>query len=337
MGKRTRWVVGGLGFLLPCSWLEATVLLYAWLPGFRGSGTISCFILILALFLIGAAVLTAPTGWKGRILRLAILETALLIQVGCILGWAYFSMGFGTSQPRIRATADWLKPFDSEWGTQSPGKAYSIQSVSLQKAGEPSLRFELRKGEHYSDLFGKTSFRSEVSARDFPPIGSARWYAFSLLIPDDFPIEDNRLVLAQWHGADKKYLGEAPRSPAMAFRYSNGCCSITINHSPYRIVRDAKAVETKTLFKMEQFPRGSWHDFLIQAKWSYRNDGFVNVWWNGRQVVRYSGPVGYNDDFGPYFKFGLYRDDSAQTYVAYFHNVRLGVRRQDVVIEQAEK
>ena len=73
-------------------------------------------------------------------------------------------------------------------------------------------------------------------------MGSVRWYAFSLLVPDDFPIEDNRLVLAQWHGADKKYLGEAPRSPSMAFRYSNGSFFITISHSADRIVRDAKAV-----------------------------------------------------------------------------------------------
>ena len=144
MGKRTRWVVGGLGFLLPCSWLGATVLLYAWLPGFRGSGTIFCFILILALFLTGAAVLTAPTGWKRRILRLAVLGTLLLTQVACILGWAYFSMGFGTSQPRIKATADWMKPLESEWGTQSPGKNYSIQSVSEPR----ELRRDLPAGSN---------------------------------------------------------------------------------------------------------------------------------------------------------------------------------------------
>jgi hypothetical protein len=240
-------------------------------------------------------------------------------------------MGFGTKQPRIKVTADWMKPLESAWGTQSPGKDYSIQSVSeLRSSGETSLRFELRKGEHYSDLFGKTSFRSEVNARDFPPLGSVRWYAFSILVPDDFPIEDNRLVLAQWHGADKKYLGEAPRSPSMAFRYSNGSLFITICHGADRIVRDAKAVLSKTLFQTEQFPRNAWNDFIIQAKWSCKSDGFVNVWWNGRQVVRYSGPVGYNDDFGPYFKFGLYRDDSDQTYVVYFNHVSIGGRREDL-------
>lgn len=330
MGKRTRWLVGGLGLLLPCSWLAATVLLYAWLPGFRGSGTAFCLILILAFILTGAAALSVPMGWRNRVLRLASLEMLLLSQVAFILGWAYFSMGFGTRQPRIKATADWMKPLESEWGTQSPGQAYSIQSASLPSSGEPCLRFELRKGEHYSDLFGKTSFRSEVNTRDFPPLGSVRWYAFSLLLPDNFPIEDNRLVLAQWHGADKKYLGEAPRSPSLAFRYSNGSLSITICHSADRIVRDAKAVPSKTVFQTERFPRAAWNDFVIEARWSCQSDGFVNVWWNGRQVVRYSGPVGYNDDFGPYFKFGLYRDDSDKTYTIYFSRVRLGARREEV-------
>ena len=56
----------------------------------------------------------------------------------------------------------------------------------------------------------------------------------------------------------------------------------------------------------------------------------MNIWWNGRQIVRYSGPVGYHDDFGPYFKFGLYRDDSDQTYVAYFSRVRISARRGEV-------
>ncbi len=331
MGRRLRWMVGSLGFLLPCAWLGATVLLYRWLPGFRGSGTVFCLMLILALVLTGAAVLTAPSGWGRRILRMTVLGTLLLTQVAFILGWAYFSMGFGTRQPKIKVTADWMKPLESGWGTQSPGKNYSIQSVSeLRRAGETSLRFELRKGEHYSDLFGKTSFRSEVNARDFPPLGSVRWYALSILVPDDFPSEDNRLVLAQWHGADKKYLGEVSRSPVMAFRYSNGSFFITMSHSADWIVRDAKAVVLRTVFETAQFPRNTWNDFIIQARWSYKSDGLVNVWWNGRQVVRYSGPVGYDDDFGPYFKFGLYRDDSGKTYVVYFNHVKIGDRREDV-------
>jgi hypothetical protein len=273
MGKRTRWLSGGTGVLLPCSWLGATVLLYACLPGFRGSGTAFCLIPILASVLIGVSALTAPTGWRGRVLRLAVLETLLLIQVALIMGWAYFSMGFGTRQPRIKATADWMKPLESKWGTQSPGQAYSIQRASFRGSGEPCLRFELRKGEHYSDLFGKSSFRSEVNARNFPPMGTVRWYAFSLLLPDDFPIEENRLVLAQWHGADKKYLGEVPRSPSMAFRYFNGSLSITICHSADRIVHDAKAVLFKSLFQAEQFPRNTWNDFVIEARWSYKKHG----------------------------------------------------------------
>lgn len=162
-------------------------------------------------------------------------------------------------------------------------------------------------------LFGKISHRSEINARDFPPVGSRWRYAFSMLLPEDFPVENNRLVLAQWHGADKKYLGEPARSPSLAFRYSGGHFSITLCHSPHRIVREPGTVESITLFDTETFPHGEWHDFVVEARWSHRSDGRVMVWWNGLQIVRYAGPVGYNDDFGPYFKFGIYRDDTDKT------------------------
>jgi hypothetical protein len=165
-----------------------------------------------------------------------------------------------------------------------------------------------------------------VNARDFPNIGETRWYAFSLFLPRDFPLEDTRLVLAQWHGADKKYLGERSRSPSLAFRYSGGRFFITLRHSAERIVRDPAAVPSKTLFETGTFGLGEWHDFVVQATWSHREDGRVAVWWNDHQIVRYAGPVGYNDDFGPYFKFGLYRDDTDETYVVYFSEVRVGNR-----------
>lgn len=328
--RRTRWVAGVLGFLSPSLWLAATVLLYAWLPGFRGSGVAFCVSLVLAVALTATATLTARASWSRRLLHLVCVEALLLVQVAVLLGWAYFSMSFGTTQQKVDSAAEWMKPLKWQWGTQSPGKPYSIRSASaVARLGEPSLRFELREGEQYADLFGKTSFRSEVNARDFPPTGCVRWYSFSLLLPADFPIEDTRLVLAQWHGADKKYLGEPARSPSMAFRYSGGRFFITMRHSADRIVRH-NAAPSRTLFETAEFARGAWHDFLVQARWSYQDDGIVNVWLNGRQIVQYAGPVGYNDDWGPYFKFGLYRDDSARTFVAYFNHVMIGDSSADV-------
>jgi len=331
LAMRLRWIVVCVGFLLPSLWLAGTALLYALLPEFRGSGTAFGLALFLAVVLTVGATLTWRAGWRRRLLYLASVETLLLAQIAILLGWAYLSFGFGTRQQKIEVTAEWMRPLESRWAIQSPGKDHSVRTVSdVRRGTEDSLRFELRAGEMYCDLFGKRSFRSEVNTREFVPMGSERWYSFSLLLPPDFPMEKNRLVLAQWHGADKKYLAEPSRSPSLAFRYSGGRFFITIRHSEERIVRDPQVVSSQKLFETPEFPLGVWHDFVVQAKWSYQADGFVNVWWNDHQIVYYHGPVGYNDDLGPYFKFGLYRDDSARTYVAYFNHVKSGVRRADV-------
>ena len=69
---------------------------------------------------------------------------------------------------------------------------------------------------------------------------------------------------------------------------------------------------------------------MIQAKWSCKDNGFVNIWWNGKQIVEYSGPVGYDMELAPQFKFGLYRDATEKTYIAYFNQVKVGNSSKDV-------
>ena len=70
---------------------------------------------------------------------------------------------------------------------------------------------------------------------------------------------------------------------------------------------------------------------MHQVRWSYREDGFVRSWLNGRQIVDYRGPVGYNDEVGPKFKFGLYRDNKEPTSVIYHDSYRRGRTCEDVV------
>jgi hypothetical protein len=243
-----------------------------------------------------------------------------------VAGLALCLWSNASGEEKIHPTANWMAPLKSKWKIQSPGRPYSIQTASdVRKNGEDSLRFELRKGEQWN-----TSFRSEVNTTEHPPMNSVRWYAFSLYLPVDFPIEDNRLVLAQWHGADKKERGEVARSPSMAFRYRAGRFYVTDRHTSERIVKDSDTVPETILFQTNSFPLGQWNDFVVQAKWSYQDDGFVNVWWNGKPIVQYCGPVGYNDDLGPYFKFGIYRDDTDKTYVAYYNQVKFGTNAEAV-------
>jgi Polysaccharide lyase len=212
----------------------------------------------------------------------------------------------------------------AEWEYLSAGKPYSIANVADPLgSGETCLRFELRAGETWVNT-GSPTYRAEIETPEHPPINSVRWYSFGLMLPQDFPIEDNRLALAQWHGTDKKSLGEPSRIPVMAFRYRNGEFNITMRHSEERIVHDPDAVRAEALFRTKPLPLNVWNYFVVEARWSYTPDGFVNIWWNGKQIVQYRGPVGYNDDAGPYFQFGIYRDETDKTYVTYMKDVRMG-------------
>lgn len=206
----------------------------------------------------------------------------------------------------------------------SPGKPYSINVLADSDSKEQLLRFELRNNEYWTDIIRNKTFRSEIDTKDQPPMRSEKWYRFNILLPGDFPIENNRLVLAQWHGADKWWLGEHNRNPILSFRFVNGIFSIKLVHSSKRIIWNVDDVASEKIFNTKNFILNNWHDFVIEAKWTYEDDGYINIWWNNVQIVQYKGPVGYNDNAGPHFQFGLYRDSTSKTYVSYMKNILSG-------------
>ncbi|MGQ9620094.1 MAG: alpha/beta hydrolase-fold protein, partial [Bacteroidales bacterium] len=61
--------------------------------------------------------------------------------------------------------------------------------------------------------------------------------------------------------------------------------------------------------------RGKWFDFVINARWTGNDDGFLKMWIkaddnNYFQKISYKGPTWWNDeDKGPYLKVGLYMGD----------------------------
>ena len=246
-----------------------------------------------------------------------------------VMGFLLITRGLSTPQKRLLPTADWMHPLLTTWVLQSPGKDYSVRTNSaLQRNGVDSMRFELRGDEKWVDASLTPTYRSEIATENYPPKNSVQWYAFSVYFPTNFPIEDNRLVFAQWHG--KAGLFDAKLIPELAFRYLNGKFSVTLRHSAEKSIRDPDAVPSEDLFRKGNFHQGRWHDFVVEAKWSCQQDGFVNIWWNNKQIVEYHGPVGYDLDLSPQFKFGLYRDATHATYVAYYNHVKSGVTPQEM-------
>ena len=208
------------------------------------------------------------------------------------------------------STADLMSLWKYSWRA---GRDHAFQIV--EDPVMPSnhvARFEVREGDYAGDFDrvpnedGILTSRSEIREKFEAEMGQTYWYSFRTFIPEDFPIEDNRLVIAQWHASDSE--GEAT-SPPLAVYYRNGELKISVRHSNKETISKDDEVTKINLYRQKDFPRGKWHDFVFQVKWSYQSDGFVNAWVDGEQVAQYKGAVGYNDEDGPYFKFGAYRDE----------------------------
>lgn len=209
-------------------------------------------------------------------------------------------------------------------------KDYSIQVQSeVVRKGKFAARFEIRKGDAFQDGSAHEGFRSELKDRYRATRGGEDWYSISFYLPKDFPIHGNRLVIGQWNAEPDDEAEEAlGRSPPLSQRFINGEFRVQLYKEPITV--KLPLAGRKILFRTKKLELGKWHDFVYHVRWSHKKDGFVKAWMNGKPIVDYNGPVGYDDKRGPYFKFGLYRDDVPETYVAYFDEYRRGKARKDV-------
>ena len=215
----------------------------------------------------------------------------------------------------------------SGWRTFKLLHPYSGRIVTdIVRRGRYAARFELRAGDNMPEDRGG-GVRAELKDDYNAPLGKDYWYSFSTYIPNNFPLRKPNCVIAQWHGEHDD--GEESRSPVLAHRYAGGDLIIDIRYSSTKI-QHANDGTRKTLHEEKNFRRGVWHDFLYHVVWSPDDNGRVEGWLDGRQVIDYRGPVGYNDDEGPYFKFGLYHHDGPDPYVIYHDEYRRGPRRADV-------
>ncbi len=223
-----------------------------------------------------------------------------------------------------------VEEIENRWSIDSVRKDYAQQIVTDNvRAGRVAIRFESRYGDRLPrDKLGH--YHNELSAyHQFKAkMGQDYWYGLSMFIPADFPIHKNRLVLGQWHSIRDP--GEIPRSPPLSQRYENGWFLVKVCHGAKKIYTENPCPKKKVIYRDRNLKLGVWHDFIYHVRWSYRDDGFVELWIDGKKVVDYRGPVGYNDDKGPYFKYGIYRNDVEETYVVYFDEYRRGNSYEEV-------
>ena len=197
-------------------------------------------------------------------------------------------------------------------------------SITIQneivRAGTGAVRFELRPNDGWGDGYYPDS-RAELSESIKVGIGNDIWYGFSMFIAKDYPIDESRsLVCGQWHQSSRS------GRPPLARYYIADQEELAISFRP-----GVLAVR-----KIDNFKMGQWNDLVYNIKWTKDKSGYLNIWHNGKQKIRYTGPTYYpNEKMGPYFKFGLYQigthpEQKRFTHVIYFDEYRRGRSYEEV-------
>ena len=190
-------------------------------------------------------------------------------------------------------------------------KEYGLQVVDKEdghpvRAGSKSMRFELRDGDcnnppppDWNDCKNDRE-RFELSGKGIFD-GEEGWYAWSIFIPKDYvDIEKGATDLGQFNLEP----GEDP----------DPCCIFTMNKkkSGYsleiNILDSNKWVHKSVALNLsDEEMKGNWSDFLINFKWSKKEDGFIKLWLNNWLVFEHYGKNFSKDVENTYFKFGIYR------------------------------
>jgi hypothetical protein len=200
-----------------------------------------------------------------------------------------------------------------------PG-AFSTQR-EIVHSGHSAAQITLRANDRFEEASddGAASERDELTeARRFwSQSGRTYAYTFSLYLPRDFPIVETRLVIAQW-----KQLCEwgscRPDNPVLAIRYVGGVLFVTRKNDGGQV----------TIYRSQGEMRGRWLDFRFVTRFSQRDNGAINGWMNGQQIVKYRGVTAYRAARGYpahgffYFKMGLYRDLMKQPMTIYLDDFR---------------
>jgi hypothetical protein len=177
----------------------------------------------------------------------------------------------------------------SSWPTRGPVRRVSGRS----REGRSKIWFEV--------VPQPKSFRSEIT-RKTVPMGSDCWYGFSVNVPKRWQTDPKGTILAQWHALVGR---NVDNYPVVALYLINDTWQVRMNWNGQGDTSQGPGWHQKK-FVVGAARKGGWTDWVVRAKWSYRSGGLLEVWHDGRKVVRHQGPNEYVNATGPYFKMGIY-------------------------------
>jgi hypothetical protein len=170
-----------------------------------------------------------------------------------------------------------------------------------RNAARKALAFQLHpndpstSGSKRSELgFGKTIERNKVY-----------WVAFRVFVPDwgSLPSNDVSIFGTQLHSGDNR----RGLSPSFSLVANGNGRSFQV-YTLYSTASSPTQSSTTTIkHASTPMPFGRWADFVFKFRQNTSGAGFLHAWMDGKQIVNYTGHLGFNTPgFNDYMKFGYY-------------------------------
>ena len=200
---------------------------------------------------------------------------------------------------------------------QCAGESYSIAKADFRRDW---YRFEVREGEA-ADYDNPASVnRAEFECDTRWSFNTDYWISYAFCMRPGDTILTGWSLFGQLHHSPDA--GEDGFSPPFAIEYntSTGNLEIVRRTSTQNPLVTAP---TRVVAATIPFQRGRVYHILQQHNINPTGTGKHNVWFDGSQVLSYSGHTGYVDAVGPYWKMGIYREASTETLVVDYANFEM--------------
>lgn len=191
--------------------------------------------------------------------------------------------------------------------SQTPNKDWSLQQAVNKTS--PVFRFHVNSGERWvGDASNpKKKERCELYKKSSPlPWNEDVWMAYSMRIEPGAPLilaPSDWCLLGQFHASEDP--GEMSTGPVLGFRLER---ADTITVYTASNLENPIKTEPKYIYRgTGTFARGEWHNIVVRMRFSPTN-AQLQWWQNGVELLNISNfGMGYVDEKGPYWKFGIYR------------------------------
>jgi hypothetical protein len=204
-------------------------------------------------------------------------------------------------------------------------------TVQEQSAGQPwsirrsydKYRFEVRRGERRQ----KASERDRPIERSEIQLQQRLRFGVDYAVSYDFRVEPGPPNASAWVNIGQIHATEDAQDakglgPLFAVQLAGERMRLVARTDAQR-VSVARPRDLWLYRDDADLVRGRWYRMDINLRIAPLGGGRLTVRRDGRELVSYTGPLGYNDALGPYWKLGIYRSTSPEPLAVEFRRFTL--------------